>query len=288
MAILTPTHASTIHPPITAAELSLLRPNFALPPTPAAPSAAIPSAAIPPVRAPKPSTTARDPRGPPGTRRRQRWENARLVGNPAFVAPSAGDWAPGATHAHKRVHYEFACLWAGIEAGRSAEENEREKERKMVEAAAVPREIRRRLKKAPCARVLLESLEREVIEFLRAEDAAVEEEEGFVLVNEDEDSEEDEIVFVGRGRRGVQHAAPGADAQREKVKVVEKVLLASAEEDRGAGFGRWLLHSIAQYYGLQSWSVTEGCPRMRYAYVAKTVRGDGSGMGVKRPLYLMV
>jgi len=55
---------------------------------------------------------------------------------------------------------------------------------------------------------------------------------------------------------------------------------------------RWLLHSIAQYHGLQSWSVTKGCPRVRYAYVAKTVRGDGvdggSGVDIKRPLYLMV
>jgi hypothetical protein len=46
---------------------------------------------------------------------------------------------------------------------------------------------------------------------------------------------------------------------------------------------RWLVHSIAAYYGLQSWSVTEGNPAVRYAYVAKTQE-----VRVPRPLYLML
>jgi len=243
MAILTPTHADTIYPPITAAELSLLRP---VAPASAAAAPVPPEAPIRTAKPPRaPAAATRDPRGSPGTRRRQRWENARLVGNPAFVAPSEADWAPVATHPRKRAHYyEHARLWAGIEADLAA--NAAATATATAAGDTVPRELRRRLKKVPYARLLLERLEREVIDFMRAEaaddDDTLEADDGFVLVgdggvpNSDSDSDSDEIVFVGRARRTATAAAAAAE-QREKVKVVEKVLLASAEEDRGAGFG---------------------------------------------------
>jgi hypothetical protein len=47
------------------------------------------------------------------------------------------------------------------------------------------------------------------------------------------------------------------------------------------------VHSIAGYYGLQSWIVTAGNPPVRYAYVAKTPRAVVEGR-VPKPLYLMV
>lgn len=34
-------------------------------------------------------------------------------------------------------------------------------------------------------------------------------------------------------------------------------------------FRRWIVHAIAQYYGLHSWSVSAGKPEMRYAFVGK-------------------
>ena len=49
---------------------------------------------------------------------------------------------------------------------------------------------------------------------------------------------------------------------------------------------RWLVHCIAGYYGLQSWSVTEGNPKMRYAYVSKT--GAEPMEAMPKPLYLML
>lgn len=60
---------------------------------------------------------------------------------------------------------------------------------------------------------------------------------------------------------------------------------------------RYLVHSIATYYNLQTWSVTVGDPARREAYVGiklrsgerQTLSGEGSPeMGLPRPLWGMV
>ena len=55
---------------------------------------------------------------------------------------------------------------------------------------------------------------------------------------------------------------------------------------------RWLVHSIASYYGLKTWSVTIGDPARREAYVGIQGLGAGrfgGGFGeLPRPLYVMV
>ena len=52
---------------------------------------------------------------------------------------------------------------------------------------------------------------------------------------------------------------------------------------------RWLVHSIAEYYGLRTWSVTVGDPARREAYVG--IKGPDKGESVRvelpRPLYVM-
>ncbi|KAL1962619.1 hypothetical protein VTN77DRAFT_9333 [Rasamsonia byssochlamydoides] len=87
-------------------------------------------------------------------------------------------------------------------------------------------------------------------------------------------SEEDEIVFVGRN--GQMHDSPERKRRLKKMKQEmnsrqerdgEKMVFESLANDRGAVFGRWLVHSIAAYYGLYTWSVTVGDPARREAYV---------------------
>ena len=57
-------------------------------------------------------------------------------------------------------------------------------------------------------------------------------------------------------------------------------------------FSRWLVHSIASYYGLRTWSITVGDPARREAYVGikqmKTSRLVSADGELPRPLWCMV
>jgi hypothetical protein len=108
----------------------------------------------------------------------------------------------------------------------------------------------------------------------------------------DIDSEDEEIVFIGRAPNGV-----GVTMSDEDRGVVEEELQRerkvwdSLEGDKGGSFGRWLVHSIASYYGLSSRSVTVG--ERRESYVGVRMRsGGGKGVGAKgelpRPLWGMI
>lgn len=76
------------------------------------------------------------------------------------------------------------------------------------------------------------------------------------------DTDGEEIVFIGRGRR-------------------ECVVITGAEGDAGGAFDRWLVHELALYYGLRSWSVSEG--GRRGVWVAR-----GKGGEVPRPLHKLL
>lgn len=45
-------------------------------------------------------------------------------------------------------------------------------------------------------------------------------------------------------------------------------------------YSRWLVHSIASYYGLHTWSVTVGSPARREAYVGFYPPSSGSRVGL--------
>jgi hypothetical protein len=45
------------------------------------------------------------------------------------------------------------------------------------------------------------------------------------------------------------------------------MLFETPEADVGGSFGRWLVHHIGVYYGLNTWSVTVGNPARREAYI---------------------
>ena len=98
------------------------------------------------------------------------------------------------------------------------------------------------------------------------------------------DSEDEEIVFVGRDGK-MQDVPPSpaslsasmmseteVDKEREgdvrRGKLGDEALIfESREGEHGAAFGRWLVHSIGAYYCLKTWSVTVGEPARREAYV---------------------
>ena len=176
----------------------------------------------------------------------------------------------------------------------------------------VPAELKQKLKRAKGAKSLLQDLEEEVRAFVKewetkqcalsGKGGKAEEEEGLEM-----DSEDEEIVFVGRN-------GTMSDEQRKTVEEElerEKLVFDSLADDHGASFGsvtsppspavcsgtngssRWLVHSIATYYGLSSRSITVGDPARREAYVGikemKTARRLSVVHGeLPRPLWGMI
>merc|ERR1712072_922068 len=121
--------------------------------------------------------------------------------------------------------------------------------------------------------------------------------------------EDEEIVFVGRN--GAMNDIRRREKQKEHLQK-DKLIFESLVDDHGAAFGyvsflpalshgwyadfctrRYLVHSIAAYYGLQTWSVTTGNPARREAYVGlkldpKTRRPSLTRTEMPRPLWLVV
>ncbi|KAL2379323.1 hypothetical protein RJZ90_005369 [Blastomyces dermatitidis] len=254
-------------------------------------------------------------KGKEGSRRRQRWENDRLLNNPWVQLPSAIDWQVQPTYERRTVPYYLAPLWDSHFAAREQAKNSngsrktKNKDGGSDLQSQIPKELRLRLKHARAARGLLRDLEEEIRRFVERyyekQVLSAQNEEGVelegahsLLSDEDKweklqdktemetetekkcDSDDDEIVFVGR-RGQVRNASTNQPEDQgrprkmnhsdmghlNKEKDGEKMVFESLEEDRAAGFGRWLVHSIASYYGLRTWSVTVGNPARRETYV---------------------
>ncbi|KAI5777804.1 R3H-associated N-terminal domain-containing protein [Geopyxis carbonaria] len=216
-------------------------------------------------------------RGKEGTRRRQRWENDHLIHNPHAVPPSKADWEPRPLHPKRTVPYQYASLWDHPDLQR----RRNMASQKLDVSDKVPKDLKVRLKKAHGALGLLEALEREVRSFVMGAEATG------TINNEDEDKDFNDVDSVDFGSEDSEEEIVFISKKLKKIElpVVEKVLLESRVEDPSASFGRWLVHSIASYYGLRSWSITSGNPAMRYAYVAKK---PGPSMDIPKPLYMML
>ena len=215
-------------------------------------------------------------KGKEGSRRRQRWENDRLLHNPYAQPPLPSDFEVRPTYPVHSVPYFLAPLWdAGY--AKSSEERRKRAEaagtqasKEEAAAAKVTQELRARLKRSRGAKGLLQDLEEEVRGFVRQweEKESQLESEGLI----EPDSEDEEIVFVGRG-------GTMSDERREhresKILQKDKLVFQSLIDDHGAAFGyviatyimlifrwltlpirRYLVHSIAAYYDLKTWSVT--------------------------------
>ncbi|KAF1913216.1 R3H-associated N-terminal domain-containing protein [Ampelomyces quisqualis] len=235
-------------------------------------------------------------KGKEGSRQRRRWENDRLLNNPHAEPPTPRDWEVHPTHRVKHVPYYLAPLW---DAGLRRQQNERKVAVNAKKAATktvankpttpgvVPKELREKLKRSRGAKGLLMDLEGEVRKFVKdwEEKERRAAQDGLPA---DPDSEDDEIVFVGRN--GQTHDQLQIE---ERVKR-EMMLFETPENDVGGSFGRWLVHHIGVYYGLNTWSVTVGNPARRESYIglkdAKMRSGDPGTMckPMPRPLWGMV
>ena len=100
-------------------------------------------------------------------------------------------------------------------------------------ASIVPKEIRAKLKRARAAKGLLRDLEEEVRVFLQM--WSQKEEKLREVGLHDADSEEEEIVFVGRN--GAMHDSPGRKEKDLDNVHKEKKVFEGLENDRGASFG---------------------------------------------------
>ena len=150
----------------------------------------------------------------------------------------------------------------------------------MTTKGRVPHELRQKLKKSKGAKSLLQDLEEEVRKFVRDFERKERLRTGIEM-----DSEDEEIVFVGRN-------GSMSDEQRKTVEEElerEKKVFDSLVGDQGGTFGRWLVHSLAAYYGLSSRSVTVGDPLRREAWVGmKAGREDVKEDDLPRPLWGMI
>jgi hypothetical protein len=194
----------------------------------------------------------------------------RLLHVPNAQPPLPSDWEVRPTYPVHTVPYYLAPLWdAGVrhraEEMRAAKKLETAKRAGIQEQKGrVPQELRQKLKKSKGAKTLLQDLEEEIRKFVKEWERRERKREGRDEESEPEmDSEDEEIVFIGRN-------GTMSDEQRNTVEEElerEKKVFDSLADDHGAGFGRWLVHSIAAYYGLTSRSVTVGNPARREAYV---------------------
>lgn len=226
-------------------------------------------------------------KGKEGSRRRQRWENARLLSNPWMQPPSPKDWLIQPTYPrHGTVPYYLAQFWDSHYAN-NKESSPPANKGKDDDRDHIPKELRKKLKYARAARGLLHDLEEDVRGFVQKwnEKQLSLREEGLEDAPSSSDSE-DEIVFIGKN--GQMHDSPARKERLRRMKEElrsrkedkgEKMVFESFATDRGAVFGRWLVYSIASYYGLYAWSVTVGHPARREAYVGFHLPAPGSKDG---------
>jgi len=190
-------------------------------------------------------------RGKVGNRRRKRYENANFLNVPNSQPPLPSDWEVYPTYpVYHNVPYYLAPLWDS-KFQRISEERIKSKSFTPPQGK-VSQDLKLALKKARGARYLLQHLEDEVRKFIqRAND------EGAARAtcrSQDEiDTEDEDIVFIGRDKDG-----KVITISDEKVRPVEQhlqtqKLIFETKPQEGGGFMRWLIHELAEYYGLKSY-----------------------------------
>ena len=145
--------------------------------------------------------------------------------------------------------YYLAPLWDTGVAARALDERQKQKnahKSTSVEeesAKRVPKEIRGRLKKAKAAKGLLQDLEEQVRSFVKGW------EEKMKNAGKDCDSEDEEIVFVGRN--GQMHDIPPSPTfpnERCDELPRDQLLFESLASDRGASFGCVLRSTLSSLF----------------------------------------
>ncbi|RYP91090.1 hypothetical protein DL770_002794 [Monosporascus sp. CRB-9-2] len=226
-------------------------------------------------------------KGKEGSRQRRRWENDRLLHVPNAQPPEPKDYEPRPTHPVVHVPYQVAAAWdirvrAEVEAKRAAAARRKQMQTRTMGdahvAGRVPRELFQRAKKTPAVKTWVRSLEEPVRRYLVELEVADE--------VSSEDTEDEEIVFVGR--KGT--TRDGWKKARREGKNEEGLVLDDlGDDDESGAFKRWITHSISDYYGLQSYSVLVGNPRRKVVYVGVKTMKTGHAPAVRsdlpRPLW---
>lgn len=148
-------------------------------------------------------------------------------------------------------------------------------------AGKMPRDLRETVRRSPGIKGWVRSLEEPVRQFLAGQGGAGAgaacEADGFEDVGHDEDESDvsdDEVVFVGRkGAAAAARDRTRPDGWKKAHREVHDrpidrgMVFDSLEGDESGAFKRWLTHSISDYYGLDSRSVTMGDPARRCVYI---------------------
>ncbi|KAI1490993.1 R3H-associated N-terminal domain-containing protein [Biscogniauxia mediterranea] len=233
-------------------------------------------------------------KGKEGSRQRRRWENDRLMHVPNVQPPEPFDWLPHPTYPVHNVPYQVAAFWdtrirAEVEDKTAAAARRKQTQTRTLGdehvMGRVPRELFQRAKKTPAVKTWVRSLEEPVRRYLIEREVAKER----ASEEDDESTEDEEIVFVGRngsmrdGWKKARREDKGKNTQDEGM-----VFDALGDEDGGA-FRRWITHSISDYYGLHSRSVFVGNPARKAVYVGvkelKTGHAPPVRFELPRPLW---
>lgn len=211
-------------------------------------------------------------KGNEGSRARRRWENARLIGVPNVQPPLPSDFEVHPTYTVRDMPYQLAQYWEKglkqrVEDEKAAAAKRRQKaqlargQKSGVEVGQVPRQLRDTAKKTPAVKTWVRDLEEPVRKFLE-EERRKKDDSGDDMA----DSEDEEIVFVGR------NVGKGESTKRAHRDVKDRtvdsgVLFDELGDDANGAFKRFLIHSLGEYYGLSSLSTTIGQPPKRTVYV---------------------
>ncbi|CEI68931.1 hypothetical protein FVEN_g11936 [Fusarium venenatum] len=245
-------------------------------------------------------------KGKEGSRQRRRWENDRLMHVPNVQPPLPSDYEVHPTHTVHQVPYQLAQFWdrgvrQRVEDKTARLQAERKKQQLKSGSATglcageVPRDLREATKRSPVVRSWVRSLEEPVRQYLASQRAVttpnVEAAEESDSAAEQMDSDDEEIVFVGRNgamRELREKKATWKHAHREvsQETVDSGMLFDSFGNDESAAFKRWLTHTISDYYGIQSRSVNLTNPSRRVVYVGlKTSQGILPSRTLPRPMW---
>jgi hypothetical protein len=166
-----------------------------------------------------------------------RWID-HLLHVPNAQPPLPSDWEPHPTHPIHTVPYYLAPLWessirhrAEERAASKAASSETRAGRK-EQVGRVPQELKQKLKRAKGAKSLLQELEEEVRAFVKEWESRQGQEEL--------DSEDEEIVFVGRNGLMSDEQRGMVEEELER----EKMVFDSLADDTGASFGYFPLFYI--------------------------------------------
>ncbi|OAQ68862.1 uv-damaged DNA-binding protein [Pochonia chlamydosporia 170] len=252
-------------------------------------------------------------KGKEGSRQRRRWENDHLVGVPNVQPPVAADWEVHPTHPVQRVPYQLAQFWdrgvrQRVEEKTAKLQAVRKKQQLKTGSATglgvgeVPRDLREMAKRTPAIRGWVHAIEEPVRQFLfeeqdRRSESAQRQYTGDEISNQsDLDSDDEEIVFVGRDsamrelREKKEARCRRAKKAASRERIDSGVVFDSFGEGESAAFKRWLAHSISDYYGLASKSVTPSNTSCRVVYVGLKQVHQLNGMLLRkmpRPLWEM-